>query len=104
MIEKSIYWAIYYGLGITVFVGYVVFVIALLCVSWKIIKLIEQKFGFEEENEMKKKCDFLCECMIDDDCEYECSALDDDCIGDACENWKQCNHCVREEECEISRP
>lgn len=46
------------------------------------------------------KCDFECS-FIDD--QGECEQMQGECIGDACENWKQCKSCINTEDCEQVR-
>lgn len=31
----------------------------------------------------------------------ECEAMGSECIGDMCENWKDCLNCQRKEECRV---
>ena len=46
-------------------------------------------------------CEFAC--MYKDDSEGECEAVRGECIGDLCEEWKDCGVCDRRSECEDAR-
>lgn len=43
-----------------------------------------------------KECVFECKYLDD---AGECEPLNSECIGDMCENWKECATCTRAEEC-----
>lgn len=43
-----------------------------------------------------KECVFECKYLDDSG---ECEPMGSECIGDMCENWKDCASCTRTEEC-----
>lgn len=47
----------------------------------------------------RKKCNFECEKLEDG----ECLEQGGDCIGDLCEEWRNCGSCTRKEDCENVR-
>lgn len=46
-------------------------------------------------------CEFVC--MYKDESAEECEAMQDECIGDLCEEWRNCEACDRRNECENAR-
>ena len=46
-------------------------------------------------------CEFVC--MYKDESAEECEAIQGECIGDLCEEWKDCEACDRRNECVNAR-
>lgn len=45
-----------------------------------------------------RKCNFKCNYLDPDT--GECEALSTECIGDMCENWKDCDNCQERQRCQ----